>query len=234
MSLRDKLDITTDEKRKDLLTLFNTFKSKADIYRYFNEHDSSSNIKILNDVANEIGFDFSNYKKKLKTCLCCGKTLSKGQHKFCSNSCSAKYNNVRRKIDPINRLTKRICVVCGKEFICSKHIKIDKCKCDDCKKHHRPYTKKTKFLLDYSKRTVMKILKRAGRGCEICGWNEESCDVHHITPKSKGGSDENSNLIIVCPCCHRMCHNNRFTEDFLRSKSIENTFKDWKDFYNLR
>ena len=230
MRLKDLIDISTEDKRQEIRILFSNFKSKADIYKYYGVSDNSYNVKYINFIAREIGFDFSTIKKSyIRTCKFCGKMLNKSQKVFCSQSCSAKYNNKF-----ISRKTKesRTCVVCGKDFMCSVHVKKCNSVCDDCKKHNRPHNKEAKFILDYSKRTVTKILKRSGHGCEICGWNDETCDIHHITPVSKGGTNEHDNLIIVCPNCHRKCHNNRFSEDFLRSKSIKNTFKDWKTYYN--
>lgn len=99
------IDISTEEKRKDLFNLFNSFSKKGDIYKYFNIHDSSKNIKYIQHIANEIGFDLSVYKKrKIKYCLNCGKQLFGFQKKFCSNSCSASYNNLLR--EPMSEETK--------------------------------------------------------------------------------------------------------------------------------
>ena len=45
-----------------------------------------------------------------------------------------------------------------------------------------------------------------GNKCQLCGWDKAFCDVHHIVPKSEGGLNKESNLIILCPNCHRLCH----------------------------
>ena len=52
------------------------------------------------------------------------------------------------------------------------------------------------------KRTITKILRRANIKCSICGWNESTCDIHHIIHKKDGGSDNMDNLIVVCPNCY--------------------------------
>lgn len=39
--------------------------------------------------------------------------------------------------------------------------------------------------------------------CAICGFDMVT-DIHHITPKSKGGTDNFDNLITLCPNHHRM------------------------------
>lgn len=51
-----------------------------------------------------------------------------------------------------------------------------------------------------------KIKLERGNKCELCGYAECNCDVHHIRPKSKGGTNDKSNLIVVCPNCHRKEH----------------------------
>jgi len=40
--------------------------------------------------------------------------------------------------------------------------------------------------------------------CMRCGWNEASCDTHHILPKCNGGKYSITNGIILCPNCHRL------------------------------
>lgn len=49
-------------------------------------------------------------------------------------------------------------------------------------------------------------MKRLNIGCSNCGWNITSCDIHHIIPRSKNGSDAHSNLSNLCPNCHRCAH----------------------------
>lgn len=91
------IDISTEEKRDELYKLFDSFSKKGDIYNYFGIRDSIKNIKYINYIAHEIGFDFASYKlKKDKYCLQCGKKLTGSQKKFCSSSCSATYNNLKR------------------------------------------------------------------------------------------------------------------------------------------
>jgi len=49
-----------------------------------------------------------------------------------------------------------------------------------------------------------KLIEKRGNKCEMCGWGEAQCDVHHRLPRSdKGGHDER-NLIILCPNHHRI------------------------------
>ena len=104
-----------------------------------------------------------------------------------------------------------ICEICGKSFLTNKTIRKDRhIRCDECKQH-RKHSKEQEInsILDCSKRTISKILNRSKIGCAICGWNESTCDIHHIIEKCNGGTDDVSNLIIVCPNHHRIIHTNK-------------------------
>jgi predicted HNH restriction endonuclease len=50
-------------------------------------------------------------------------------------------------------------------------------------------------------------IKKFGNKCQICGWDKARCDVHHKTPKTKGGLHTLENAIVICPNCHREEHN---------------------------
>lgn len=93
---------------------------------------------------------------KMEKCLNCGKPLiGKSQKKFCGHKCSALFNNRNRtemsdetkrlisetlKEKCKNRKTKRVCVVCGNEFLYTRGIntkKICSKKCQDEYKSNR-------------------------------------------------------------------------------------------------
>lgn len=69
--------------------------------------------------------------------------------------------------------------------------------------------------------TRYEVLKRAGKRCELCGVAEgdESYEerlplhVDHITPRSKGGSNELDNLQVLCRACN-LGKGNRDDTDF--------------------
>ena len=48
------------------------------------------------------------------------------------------------------------------------------------------------------------VLKRAGGRCELCGvsHDEVALDVDHIVPRAKGGSNDRSNLQVLCRTCN--------------------------------
>ena len=198
-------------------------------------------------------------QKHLTKCQKCGKEFEvictdyaweNGKYtKHCSRACANSHvytdeirNKISESVKKYNEKNKKekvykyICDKCGKEFESDHRLRNDrKHHCEDCKRAV-PHSKKGNIsLTDLSKRTISKILKRAEKECQLCGWKESSCDIHHIIPRKEGGSDESTNLIVVCPNCHRILHTikNRFPLDLLISKSIFYTFKDWKDYYDI-
>jgi len=59
------------------------------------------------------------------------------------------------------------------------------------------------------------IIKKQGRYCQFCGLarkaHEKQFDsdlhVHHVIPRSEGGSDDPANLMVVCNRCHYVLEN---------------------------
>lgn len=49
------------------------------------------------------------------------------------------------------------------------------------------------------------ILKRDKRRCVKCGC-KKWLHVHHIVPRSKGGSNDHDNLVTLCDICHMEEH----------------------------
>ena len=80
----------------------------------------------------------------------------------------------------------------------------------------------------YSNTTVKETIKNLyDFHCQICGdvilktgwqdnmgrvdsWRYLSADVHHILPLSKKGPDLKSNMLCLCPTCHRKFHSGEF------------------------
>lgn len=191
-------------------------------------------------------------------CENCGKEHdgSFGSGRFCCKSCSISFGNKNRNKQNRNIINKKIsdgvkryfennpkeikyydyiCEKCGEHFTSTKIRNGRHIHCDNCKRkvvHYKDINNVT-TIKDLSKRTVTKILTRSNKGCSICGWNEATCDIHHIIPKSKGGSNEHNNLIIVCPNCHRIIHTtDKYSQEFLFEHSMEKEFNNWRDFYH--
>lgn len=83
-------------------------------------------------------------------------------------------------------------------------------------------------LYDVSPRTRLKIIARLNLKCSNCGWNEASCDIHHIVPQSKGGTNDHTNLTNLCPNCHRLAHSNKLSKFVSIEEQIGDT---WKSHY---
>ena len=97
MKRRKEILVDTEEQKKIVYDLFDSFKSKNEAHKYFKISDNKQGSEYIKHIANIVGFDFSKYKKPKQFCLNCGKELeNKGQTKFCSMSCSARFNNKNR------------------------------------------------------------------------------------------------------------------------------------------
>lgn len=64
-----------------------------------------------------------------------------------------------------------------------------------------------------SRAVLLREMENEGRNittCQICGYEsgEEKniLETHHILPLSKGGTEDMSNIILLCPNCHRSMH----------------------------
>jgi len=174
-----------------------------------------------------------------------------GLKKFCSRKCA----NSREQTSEIKeRKSKKLsitgnCCYCGNEHNSKGGLKIHERYCLENPNRitgaflNKQHSLKTKILqgkknamglkvpnslLDMSKRTTSKIIKRLGIGCFNCGWNLGSCDIHHIIPVSKGGTNDNKNLTHICPNCHRLAHEGKITTFVSVEEKIGN---EWRQFY---
>jgi hypothetical protein len=64
------------------------------------------------------------------------------------------------------------------------------------------------------KPTEKLIYQQANSRCSFCGCDEiPLLDIHHIVPRSEGGSNEPSNLILSCKNCHARIHSESISEN---------------------
>jgi hypothetical protein len=63
----------------------------------------------------------------------------------------------------------------------------------------------SKSYEDEFRRMRRAVLERDGHRCTVCGCGG-SLDVHHIVPRSRGGTNAPSNLVTLCPNHHRAAH----------------------------
>jgi len=62
------------------------------------------------------------------------------------------------------------------------------------------------------------VLLRDGFRCQECGFKYK-LEVHHIIPRSQGGSNDPSNLITLCKKCHDKHHPDRHPRQKIHRKS---------------
>ena len=137
----------------------------------------------------------------MKDCEQCGKEHDGkfGSGKFCSRGCANKRSITGEKCRKTSETLKRK-YANGEIKVWNKGI------CSPNTAVYKRNIEEVKSILDMSKRTTEKVLRRLKLPCSYCNWYIEGvvCDVYHIIPKSKGGSDLNNNLTYICPNCHRL------------------------------
>lgn len=79
-------------------------------------------------------------------------------------------------------------------------------------KHHENFIKNRNsnnllFYNDLNKQNKERIISMHGDKCVICGSKHRSrLEIHHVIPKSEGGTNEIGNLIPLCHICHCAVH----------------------------
>lgn len=132
MGRRKIIDISTEEKKKQVFDRFNSFTSKNQAHEYFGISDNKQGSEYLKEIAASVGFDLNLYKerrkKPIRYCKECGKEIiSQYAKDFCCRSCAVSYNNRKRSKKSHQKLSvnfvkeailkeKRYCVICGKEL----------------------------------------------------------------------------------------------------------------------
>ncbi len=199
MGRRKTIDISTEEKKKDVFDAFNSLTSKNQAHKYFGISDNKDGSKYLNEIATLVGFDLTSYKvnrNKKRFCKQCGNEItSKWAKLFCSSSCAAKYNNEHRgksiyeKVSFALRKTSKencqikqrknfniICKNCGKVFVAkNKNAKFCSNKCASENRHKECYADFLENGMKYCrgnytpKHFKQDILNEQQNTCLICG-----------------------------------------------------------------
>src|SRR5882724_1891745 len=61
------------------------------------------------------------------------------------------------------------------------------------------------------------ILREAGYRCAVPGCNTIlAIDIHHMVEVSKGGGNEPSNLLALCPTHHALYHRGEITQESIK------------------
>ena len=56
-----------------------------------------------------------------------------------------------------------------------------------------------------STKTRKAVYARDEHACILCG-DYRAIHLHHFIPKARGGHDCESNIVCLCPPCHRVAH----------------------------
>jgi len=185
---------------------------------YINNNIKKKFIEYCNNTLNIdiVRIIDENKTKKKKFCLVCGKELHGQQVKFCSHSCSSKYNNVG--VARNKKYEKGNCLNCGNPL--SKGM--SKFCSYDCQNEYRykEYIKKwkngevdgIKGKSDVSYFVRRYIFAKYDCKCQMCGWGEKNMNtgkvplqIHHIDGNCLNNSEEN--LQLLCPNCHSLTEN---------------------------
>lgn len=189
-------------------------KPRSSVKYWFNKYDISTNVS-----------GYIQVEKTINKCLTCSKETT--NPRFCSQSCSASYNNVihvKKKRNPTK------CTKCENPTKSSRHTL--------CKNHllelqeERKTTIRTQTLGDYwsrkslenlhtsSKNVHIRLLARKDfkeltkQPCKNCGYTKhvELCHIKPINsfPETALVSEVNSreNIVQLCPNCHWELDNN--------------------------
>jgi hypothetical protein len=146
------------------------------------------------------------YESDPKICPACNEVIpyEKRRNNFCSQSCSASYNN--QGVLRVKTTNPKNCASCGhpKE---KRHNKY----CDTCIEAGVYVNKITDWENAKDDRVRKRILLEVrGHQCESCDlstWLEHPIplELHHVDGNADN-SDE-SNLILICPNCHALTDN---------------------------
>lgn len=172
----------------------------------------------------------------------CGKDLPKANKKYCCHKCYSEHNKGKNNhffgkkhpkeiIEKIKssegyknrrKNTGQKRTESQKENMRIPHEGIRGYNNHRFKKDFPYYGKARQKILDWcrqNKADTWQVLELWFQPCCVCGWNKARCEIHHIIPKSKGGTSSPNNLIVLCPNCHKLAHLNKLEENLDRLKA---------------
>jgi len=145
--------------------------------------------------------------KRIPNCICkeCGKAIYRrpaqieSGNVFCSQACCGKASRKPRQ-----------CIVCGKDLADLRNIKTCSRACSNKLRTGIKYTGDARKDKVKSARALKNRLVQArGDRCEKCGYPKTHILViHHKVRRSDGGTDDLTNLELICPNCHAEIHFN--------------------------
>ena len=70
------------------------------------------------------------------------------------------------------------------------------------------------------------VYRRDGYACAVCSDNRR-LQIHHITKRSRGGGDEQMNLVTLCSVCHALAHGINLVGVDLTPADVEQTIVEY-------
>jgi len=64
------------------------------------------------------------------------------------------------------------------------------------------------LLCEYERRAKERREFLTRQPCWLCGWHYTRCHRHRIIPGSQGGKYRKDNILVGCPNCHALAHDN--------------------------
>ena len=101
------------------------------------------------------------------------------------------------------------CAVCDNQFRAGLHKKTCSRACANKQKEGSTYKngKPIKDIVKDLESLRKRLIVRDGNKCSRCGYDKlPILNVHHIAERSKGGTNDLSNLELLCPNCHAEEH----------------------------
>ena len=125
------------------------------------------------------------------------------ERKICKIDCC---NNLATTSGVING-KRRYINVCYKHLIQSKGENYKKKYREKIRKSVKKYKKRNphKYYPGLSLKDYLRIRKNP---CSLCGWDKFTCDFHRKVTGENGGKYNIENIIVLCPNCHKLVHNN--------------------------
>lgn len=186
----------------------------------------SKNVKFCSRTCSYIASSFRVISVSCKNCNVSFSKKERNPQVFCSQRCSAIYNNnLREYLKPPRKYNS--CLNCKSDCIkkfCSRGCHVLYCF------NRKIQLWKNGELKGYSGTSIKLIqsirrflFKKYGNKCAECGWgktnlftNRIPLEVHHIDGNSKNCKEEN--LLLLCPSCHSLTNN-------FRSRNKQNSRK---------
>ena len=122
-----------------------------------------------------------------------------------------KYNKIfcSKKCQGLSQRKIKYCITCNKEIAVGKNSKNCSRTCSNKARSGMQYKNKgwKKDKAKTNRAIKNYLIELRGGICQCCGYNKTNAlVVHHIIFRSQGGTNDEWNLMLICPNCHWEIH----------------------------